>query len=77
MKKLSLILVIALVAGGMVFAAGGNQQSGGASSGPLLIGIAMPETTVLRWVKDGASLKSEAEKRGYRAELQNANGDQV
>ncbi|MDR1128867.1 MAG: sugar-binding protein, partial [Treponema sp.] len=42
-----------------------------------LIGLAMPETTVLRWVKDGASLKAEAEKRGYRAEVQFGNGDQV
>jgi putative multiple sugar transport system substrate-binding protein len=41
-----------------------------------MIGIAMPETHVQRWVKDGNSLKSEAEKRGYRAEVQWANADQ-
>jgi putative multiple sugar transport system substrate-binding protein len=41
------------------------------------IGIAMPETHVLRWVKDGNSLKSEAEKRGYRAEAQWGNADQA
>jgi putative multiple sugar transport system substrate-binding protein len=71
-------MVILCAFGTLAFASG---QSGGSSSsaasGSTLIGIAMPETTVLRWVKDGASLKSEAEKRGYRAELQNANGDQV
>ncbi|AEF85733.1 ABC transporter [Treponema primitia ZAS-2] len=78
MKKISLVLVILLAFGAMAFAGGGQQGggTGGASAAPL-IGIAMPETTVLRWVKDGASLKAEAEKLGYRAELQNGNGDQV
>jgi putative multiple sugar transport system substrate-binding protein len=37
----------------------------------------MPETHVLRWVKDGNSLKAEAEKRGYRAEVQWGNADQA
>jgi putative multiple sugar transport system substrate-binding protein len=41
-----------------------------------LIGIAMPETHVQRWMKDGNSLKAEAEKLGYRAETQWANRDQ-
>ncbi|MDR1950393.1 MAG: sugar-binding protein [Spirochaetaceae bacterium] len=79
MKKICLALVILLAAGVFVFASG-QQGSGGASGGGSqapLIGLAMPETTVLRWVKDGASLKAEAEKRGYRAELQFGNGDQV
>jgi putative multiple sugar transport system substrate-binding protein len=80
MKKICLVLIILLAAGSFVFA-GGGQQSGGASGGGTaegaLIGLAMPETTVLRWVKDGASLKAEAEKRGYRAELQFGNGDQT
>ncbi|MDR0708777.1 MAG: sugar-binding protein [Spirochaetaceae bacterium] len=84
MKKICLVLIILLAAGSLVFAGGGQQggsSSGGASGGTTaegaLIGIAMPETTVLRWVKDGASLKAEAEKRGYRAEVQFGNGDQV
>ena len=80
MKKICLVLIILLAAGSFVFA-GGGQQGGGASGGSTaegaLIGLAMPETTVLRWVKDGASLKAEAEKRGYRAELQFGNGDQT
>jgi putative multiple sugar transport system substrate-binding protein len=37
----------------------------------------MPETTVQRWVKDGNSLKVEAERRGYRAEVQWADGNQA
>jgi putative multiple sugar transport system substrate-binding protein len=78
MKK-SLVVLLALLTAASLFASGGSQSGGSssASSGSALIGIAMPETTVLRWVKDGNSLKSEAEKRGYRAELQNGNGDQV
>jgi putative multiple sugar transport system substrate-binding protein len=47
------------------------------SFGQTLIGLAMPETHVQRWVKDGASLKAEAEKRGYRAEVQFGNADQA
>jgi len=40
------------------------------------IGLAMPETHVARWVKDGNALKAEAEKRGYKAAVQWANADQ-
>ena len=47
-----------------------------AQSDRALIGIAMPETHVLRWVKDGQTLMKEAERLGYRAELQYANANQ-
>jgi putative multiple sugar transport system substrate-binding protein len=81
MKKLLAVLVVLLVAGSL-FAGGGADKGGAAaaSSGggsQVMIGIAMPETHVQRWVKDGASLKSEAEKRGYRAEVQYGNADQA
>ncbi|MDR0448102.1 MAG: sugar-binding protein [Treponema sp.] len=62
MKKLFLVLLILAVAG-LSFA----QD---------LIGIAMPETHVLRWQKDGESLRQEAVKRGYRAQVQFGNADQ-
>jgi putative multiple sugar transport system substrate-binding protein len=62
MKKLFLVLLCLAVAG--------------LSFGQTLIGIAMPETHVLRWVKDGASLKKEAEKLKYRAEVQFGDADQ-
>jgi len=45
-------------------------------SGSVFIGIAIPETHVERWVKDGASLKKYAESRGYRAEVSYAGADQ-
>ncbi|MCL2472291.1 MAG: sugar-binding protein [Treponema sp.] len=75
MKKLSLVLLVLLVAGSLF--ANGASQGGGASSSATMIGIAMPETVTQRWVKDGNSLKAEAEKRGYRAEVQWANADQT
>jgi putative multiple sugar transport system substrate-binding protein len=71
MKKLTLA-ILALFVAGSVFAGGGSDK--GKTGG--LIGLAMPESHVLRWVKDGASLKAEAEKRGYQAEYQNAQADQ-
>ncbi|MDR1047024.1 MAG: sugar-binding protein [Treponema sp.] len=75
MKKLLAALLVLLVAGSFAFAGGRSQSSG--ASGASLIGIAMPETHVLRWVKDGNSLKAEAEKRGYRAEVQWGNAEQT
>jgi putative multiple sugar transport system substrate-binding protein len=77
MKKIVTILLVMAVASGAVFAAGGQQgASGAAAGGKTLIGIAMPETHVERWVKDGAALKSFAEAKGYRAETAFGNADQ-
>jgi putative multiple sugar transport system substrate-binding protein len=73
MKKLTMILLVLSVAVGTVFA---GPKADPKASGDL-IGLAMPETHVQRWVKDGASLKAEAEKRGYRAEVQFGNADQA
>ncbi|MCL2764467.1 MAG: sugar-binding protein [Treponema sp.] len=68
MKKITAILLVLVLASLMVVSCGG--------SGATLIGIAMPETHVLRWVKDGNSLKEEAENLGYRAELQFGDANQ-
>jgi putative multiple sugar transport system substrate-binding protein len=40
------------------------------------IGLAMPETHVLRWQHDGASLKEDAIAKGYRAEVAFGDADQ-
>jgi len=64
MKKLTIVMLL-LVLASFSFAQAGS-----------LIGIAMPETHVARWVKDGNQLKAEAEKKGYRAVVQWANADQ-
>jgi len=71
MKKLAVVLLVLLVAGSLF--AGGKSQGGG----KLDVGIAMPETHVQRWVIDGNNLKAEAEKRGYKAEVQWGNADQA
>ncbi|MDR0321772.1 MAG: sugar-binding protein [Treponema sp.] len=69
MRKIVAILMVLLLS---AFFVGSCKKSGGT-----LIGIAMPETHVLRWVKDGASLQKEAEGKGYRAEVQYGSADQV
>lgn len=76
MKKFIVALMILAVVASYAFAAG-TRESGAAAGGQILIGIAMPETHVERWVKDGNQLKAEAEKRGFRAQLQFANADQA
>ena len=73
MKRLAAVLLVLLV-GATLFVGCKKTES---SAGPDMIGIAMPETHVERWVKDGNQLKAEAEGRGYRAEVQWGNADQA
>ena len=73
MKKMMCLLLGLMMIGSFAFAGGGQQA---ASSQAPLIGLAMPETHVERWVQDGNNLKAEAEARGYRAEVNWANADQ-
>ena len=78
MKKLMVVLLVLAVAGSLLVGCPGNKQgTASGSKGPELIGIAMPETHVERWVKDGNSLKDEAERIGYRSEVQWGNADQA
>jgi putative multiple sugar transport system substrate-binding protein len=72
MKKLTVVLLVLFAASSLVI---GCKKA--ANSGATLIGLAMPETHVQRWVKDGNQLKVEAEKQGYRAEVQWGNADQA
>ena len=73
MKKLFAVLLVLTIVTGAVFAGGGGGDRAGSRT---IIGIAMPETHVERWVKDGNSLREEAEKRGYTGLVQWANADQ-
>ena len=63
MKKVSVVLLVCLAAFSIMASCKKTNSSAA------LIGIAMPETHVQRWIKDGNSLKVEAEKLGYRAEV--------
>jgi len=69
MKKTILTLFVLLALG--ILADGCKKTRG------ILIGIAMPETHVLRWVKDGKSLQEEAEKLGYLAKVRYGETDQA
>ena len=72
MKKFTMISLSLLVAGSVLVLAGCRQRDTTA-----LVGIAMPETHVERWVGDGNRLRDEAIARGFRAEVQWANADQA
>jgi putative multiple sugar transport system substrate-binding protein len=72
MKKLFAVLLVLMVASSLF--AGGASQGGGNRG---LIGIAMPETHVQRWYKDGNTLKAEAERRGFTALVQWADANQL
>jgi len=76
MKRIAVVLMVLLVAGSLFAGGGGQSSSSSASAGRSMIGMAMPETHVLRWLKDGASLVTEAEKRGYFGAVNWANADQ-
>jgi putative multiple sugar transport system substrate-binding protein len=69
-KKLAMVILVLFIAGSLF--AGGGAQKGGTT----MMGMAMPETHVLRWLKDGQSLVQEAQKRGYAALVNWANADQ-
>lgn len=72
MKKIILVSMMVLLIGGgfSLFATGTTDGDG------TLIGIAMPETHVERWRKDGEELKKQAMARGYKAEVAFADADQ-
>ena len=61
MKKVFVVLLVLAAAFVLMVGCKKKPES-------ILIGIAMPETG--RWERDGNALKAEAEKRGYRAEIQ-------
>ncbi|MFO8142408.1 MAG: substrate-binding domain-containing protein, partial [Marinobacter sp.] len=70
MKRTILLTLALLMAAGMAFATG--QGEGGAID----IGIAMPETHVERWQRDGAALLEGAQEAGYSAEVTYGDADQ-
>ena len=70
MKKIVVSLLSLSLATSLAFAAGGKDTK------VKMIGLAMPETHVERWQKDGAALKSDAEAKGYKAEVAYGDADQ-
>ncbi|MCL2205865.1 MAG: sugar-binding protein [Treponema sp.] len=72
MKKLSLFCLTLVMAFAVVL-----TSCPGARDGAPLIGIAMPETHVERWIGDGNQLRDEAIARGFRAEVMWADANQA
>lgn len=77
MKKMKifiyvLISLLIMVSGVNLFANGSGESNGTGA----LIGIAMPETHVERWRRDGEELKKIAMAMGYKAEVVFADADQ-
>lgn len=71
MKKIVSIVLAALMLTGAVFANGGQDGSTGA----VKVGVSMPTKDLQRWNQDGANMKKELEKAGYKVDLQFANND--
>jgi putative multiple sugar transport system substrate-binding protein len=74
-KLLAVLLTLLLVVSLVVTVVGCRRET--VVTGRTMIGMAMPETHVLRWIKDGQSLVAEAEKRGYFGAVNWADGDQA
>jgi len=70
MKRILFLFLVLLMAAGMTFAGGSGE------GGVIDIGIAMPETHVERWQRDGADLLQGAIDAGYKAEVTFADADQ-
>ncbi|MCI1209081.1 MAG: sugar-binding protein [Treponema sp.] len=72
MKKVLALVLSAAMLTTAVFA-GGNQDSGNKKAPK--IGVSMPTKSLQRWNQDGANMKAQLEKAGYRVDLQFANND--
>ncbi len=68
MKRILTITAVLIVAASTLFAAGQTEK--------LDIGLAMPETHVERWQRDGAALLEDATSAGYNAEVTYGDADQ-
>jgi putative multiple sugar transport system substrate-binding protein len=71
LKKIFVTFIAILVAASIILTFGCSKKKSN------YIGIAMPETHVERWVKDGASLKTDAEAKGYKADVTYGDADQA
>ena len=54
---------------------GTETQTGNPDGGKGMVGVAMPEQTLARWIADGNAVKSGLEDAGYSVDLQYAGND--
>jgi len=72
MKKIvGVLLVLAMVASA-AFAGGAKDGAAGAK-----IGVSMPTQSLQRWNQDGANMKAQLEKAGYKVDLQYAGDNDI
>ena len=72
MKKIVAILLSASLLTVSAFANGSKESNAGKAP---KIGVSMPTKDLQRWNQDGANMKAQLEKAGYRVDLQYANND--
>lgn len=72
MKKTLTILLVLLMAVAFVYAQGSKEESNVAK-----IGVSMPTQSLQRWNQDGANMKSQLEKAGYKVDLQFAGDNDI
>lgn len=75
MKKMLTILLVLAIVVSSVFANGGNE--GSSASTVAKIGVSMPTQSLQRWNQDGANMKAELEKAGYKVDLQYAGDNDI
>lgn len=73
MKKALLVLLVALIAMGSIFASGSGEKA----DGKALIGVSMPTKSLQRWNQDGDNMKKQLEAAGYEVDLQYAGDNDI
>ena len=72
MKKFFAVLLAVCM---LTFAGCGNDSGVKKSDSETLVGVAMPNTVVKRWFKDGDKIKTSLEAKGYKVDLQYADNN--
>jgi len=72
MKKILSVLMIGLMVIGLTACGSKTSSKDGVKSNGKIVGIAMPEKTLQRWINDGDNMVKSLEGLGYKTDLQYA-----
>ncbi len=72
MKKITGVLLVLAMVASAAFAGGAKDGAAGAK-----IGVSMPTQSLQRWNQDGANMKAQLEKAGYKVDLQYAGDNDI
>src|SRR5688500_15271787 len=79
MRKILAVAAMAALAltgcGRSTDTSGGSASAAAANPADITVGVAMPNKTSERWIKDGGYIKQQLEAAGYKVNLQYANDD--